>query len=192
MLFKEHSRAFELKRIYIYSRNKFSVFLFSQVLDWCVRIVRSGHDLIAAKWRCRTIGKTAAGTYRRASAVNLHCRKKSASGQCVREEVRSGEGQRARVCHPRQIVRRRACGPRAFISKLSPEIARIFVLIHGIRSNVYIAPTWNPWRRDSYIARERHRRCSSRRHVRACVRVNGRNQAEPRKFAQSLTNIVIR
>jgi len=63
--------------------------------------------------------------------------KKSASGKCAREE-------NARLPSPAIRAPRRAYGPRAFISKLSPEITRIFILIRdivAIRSNVYIAPT---------------------------------------------------
>lgn len=70
--------------------------------------------------------KTAADTYSRAHAVNLHARKK-----IQRDRQRHGGEERTprlpspAICAPTSLL------PRAFISKLSPEIAHIFVLIRG-------------------------------------------------------------
>lgn len=115
---------------------------------------------------------------------------------------RYGERENARlpfpaICTPRLRLR-------TFISKFSPEIARIFVLIRNIvaiRANVCIVPTWNPWRRAIYARanaiRAAHNSVATRtlRALRARVAAlyaGGQPRRTTRKFTQSTTNIVIR
>lgn len=143
------------------------------------RIIGAGFDLIVAKQHCCTIEKNSSRHIwpcTRDQSTHSKKKKKNASRQ------RGGKRQWAKEdTRLWQFVRGRAYNLEHLISKLSPEIVRIFILIR-VTVTAARAPLFILFQhgipRCCIYARVNVR--SLRRYVRACVRTRGRNRTENR------------